>query len=314
MGGGSGPRRPNFKWIVSGIVLALVVSGCGEDTQSTNAAEAQSLIVVSPHQDDETIMAGGLLYRAAHEGSTKIDVIYVTAGDAAGRPGPCREESEEEKKRKIMELREEETRAACRVLGIAPSRIHFLRHPDQGLVADSRLSGGRRVDVLSEAGEEAVAHVVDLLPRLVPSNASSLLVITASFWDGHPDHRATYRAARTAAERVRNERGIPVTILHAIVHDDIPLPICCAGDLFWPNNGLHLNHDALIHIPLIRPRPPSWDRVLDAEDAAGFRAEALNRHESQIVGYPELCMTVYLPRYYQAWREKTQEAFWEEIL
>jgi hypothetical protein len=80
---------------------------------------------------------------------------------------------------------------------------------------------------------------VDFLPRLVPSNAASLTVITASFWDGHPDHRTTYHAARSAAELVRIQRGIPVTTLHA---------------------------------------------------------------------------TVYLPRYYRAWLEKTEEAFWEEIL
>jgi LmbE family N-acetylglucosaminyl deacetylase len=290
-----------------------MVSGCGEDTQGVNGTEMPSLVVVSPHQDDETIMAGGLLYRVAHQGSAKINIIYVTAGEAAGRAGPCKEESEAEKKRKIMELREEETRAACRILGIAPSQIHFLRHPDQGLVASSSLSNGRRVDALTEDGEQAVAEVVDLLPRLVPSNATSLSVITTSYWDGHPDHRATYQAARAAAERVRTERGIPVTLLHAIVHDDIPLPICCAGDLFWPNNGPLLDHAALIHIPT-RPRPPFWDRILDVEDVAAFRAKALNQHRSQIVGYPDLCMRVYLPRYYQAWLEKTEEAFWEEIL
>jgi len=312
--GQADPSRTSCKWMMPVVVLALMISGCGDDIKSSDVNEVPSLIVVSPHQDDETIMAGGLLYRAAHDGSTKIDIIYVTAGDAAGIAGPCREDSEEEKKRKIIELREEETRAACRVLGIAPSQIHFLRHPDKGLVEKSRLSYGRRVDELTEAGEQAVAHVVDLLPRLVPPNAASLLVITTSFWDGHPDHRTTYHAARSAAEVVRIQRGIPVTILHAIVHDDIPFPICCPGDLFWPNNGPLLDHAALFGFPPWRPRPPSWDRVLDVEDVAAFRAEALNQHVSQIVGYPDLCMTVYLPRYYQAWLEKTEEAFWEEAL
>jgi len=310
---GTGPYRTRSRAMIPVIVLAVMVSGCGEDTHSSDDGKEESLIVVSPHQDDETIMAGGLLHRTAHDGSARIDIIYVTAGDAAGRAGSCREESEEEKKRKITELREEETRAACRVLGIVPSQLHFLRHPDLGLVEVSRLSNGRRMDELTAAGEQAVAQVADLLPRLVPSNAASLLVITASFWDGHPDHRTTYRAARAGAERVRTERGIPVTILHAIVHDDIPFPICCAGDLFWPNNGPLLDYDALTNF-FWRPRPPFWDRVLDVEDVAALRAEALNQHVSQIVGYPDLCMTVYLPRYYQAWLEKTEEAFWEEVL
>jgi hypothetical protein len=50
------------------------------------------------------------------------------------------------------------------------------------------------------------------------------------------------------------------------------------------------------------------------EDVVALRAEALNKHVSQIVGYPDLCMSVYLAHYYQAWLEKTEEAFWEEML
>jgi LmbE family N-acetylglucosaminyl deacetylase len=260
-------------------------------------------------------MAGGTLYRAAHDGNTRIEVIYVTAGDALIIPGPCREESEEARRQKIVALREEETRAACRVLGIGPSHLHFLRYPDQGLVAESSFSNGQRVDVLTEAGERAMAQVTDLLPRLVPSNASNLQVITASFWDAHPDHRTIYQAARAASEVVSSQRNIPVTILHAIVHDEspFPFPICCPGDLFWPNNGPHLDHDALADNPE-RPRPPPWDRIYDVADVTTIRVEAMNEHVSQFTGYPELCMFVLLKRFYKGWLEKTQEAFWEETL
>ena len=301
--------------MASVVVLFVMLTGCGEDAQELDDSLNPCLIVVSPHQDDETIMAGGMLSRAARDGRTRIELIYVTAGDSAGGPGPCREESEEEKKRKITELREKETRAACQVLGIPPSRPYFLRYPGQGLVAESTYSNGRRVDVLTEAGEQAVDHVVDLLPRLVPQNTANLLVITASFWDAHPDHRATYCAARAAAEVVRTRRGIPVTLLHAIVHDEVPFPfpICCPGDLFWPNRGPHLDHGALSSFPA-RPRPPFWDVIHDVEDFVEVRNEALKQHESQVKGYPELCMVVYLKSYYEAWIEKTEEAFWEEIL
>ena len=180
---------------------------------------------------------------------------------------------------------------------------------------ESTYGNGRRQDVLTEAGQQAVDRVVDLLPRLVPRNAASLLVITTSFWDAHPDHRTTYHAARAAAEVVRSRRGIPVTLLHAIVHDEIPIPfpICCPGDLFWPNDGPHLDYYRLSDFRA-RPRPPYWDVVNDVEDLAGVRSEALNKHESQVRGYPALCMTVYLKSYYRAWMEKTEEAFWEEVL
>ena len=295
--------------------LVVLICGCSDGVDSGDGSTVKCLVVVSPHQDDETIMAGGALYRAAHDGHTRIEIIYVTAGDALLLPGPCREESEEVRRQKIIALREAETRAACRVLGIGSSRLHFLRYPDQGLVAESAFSNGRRVDVLTEAGEQAVAHVTDLLPGLVPLNASSIQVITGTFWDAHPDHRTTYHAARAAAEVVRTQRDIPVTILHAIVHDEspFPFPFCCPGDLFWPNNGPYLDHGALADNPE-RPRPPPWDRVHDVADVAAIRIEAMNEHVSQFAGNPELCMFVLLKRFYESWLEKTQEVFWEETL
>jgi LmbE family N-acetylglucosaminyl deacetylase len=308
-------RLKSLKRTLPLILLSVAAAGCGEETAGIEDSGIPVLIVVSPHPDDETIMAGGTLYRAAQDGRTRIEVIYVTAGDAAGMRGPCREESETEKKRKIMELREDETRAACGVLGIPSSRLHFLRYPDHGLVAKSTYSEGRRLDVLTEDGERAVAQVAGLLPGLVPRNAASLLVITASFWDAHGDHRGAYQAARAAAEVVRSQRDIPVRLMHAIVHDEIPLPfpICCPGDLFWPNDGPHLDHERLSDFPA-RPRPPPWDVVQDVGDLVAVRVEALNEHESQVKGNPGLCMFVYLKSYYQAWMEKTEEAFWEEIL
>ncbi len=313
------PKTPSgskpLLWIVSFLVMSATVTGCGEDTPQGKKNGIPSIIFVSPHQDDEIIIAGGTLAMAARDGRTRTEVLYVTAGDGVLWPGPCREEKVEERKRKIMELREEEARAGCRVLGIPPSRLHFLRYPNQGLVEESAYENGRRVDVLTEAGEQAVSHVVDLLPRLVPPNASSLLVITTSFWDAHSDHRITYRAARTAAEVVRAQRDIPVTLLHSIVHDEIPfpLPICCLGDIHWPNPGPRLDHTALMDLQG-RPRPPPWDVIVNVEGLVQVRSDALKLHRSQVEGYPELCMMVFLKNYLPAWMEKAEEAFWQEIL
>jgi len=314
----------NFK--MSLLMLAAMLFACGDHSDRVDKPQtplltiasqpkAPYLVLVAPHQDDETIMAGGTLYRAAHDGHTRVKLIYVTAGDALIIPGPCLEESEEMRRQKILALREDETIAAAEVLGISASDIHFLRYPDQGLAEESSFSNGRRIDIPTSAGEQAVAHVTDLLPDLIASDATSLLVITASFWDAHPDHRTTYHAARTAAETVRNQLDIPVTLWHSIVHDEFlfPFPICCPGDLFWPNSGPTLDHDILVDLS-VRPRPPPWDVVADISDLQALRIEAMNKHESQFKGNWGLCMFVFLNRFYQSWQEKTEEAFWEEIL
>lgn len=45
----------------------------------------RSILVLAPHQDDETIGAGGLLLKAAAAG-VKIDIVYVTDGASSWRP------------------------------------------------------------------------------------------------------------------------------------------------------------------------------------------------------------------------------------
>jgi hypothetical protein len=54
------------------VVLLVMLAGCGEDTEDRDDSVNPCLIVVSPHQDDETIMANGTLCRAAHDGRTRI--------------------------------------------------------------------------------------------------------------------------------------------------------------------------------------------------------------------------------------------------
>jgi LmbE family N-acetylglucosaminyl deacetylase len=286
-------------------------------TRFEPAVRERVLVVVAPHPDDETIMAGATLYRAARDPLTSVRAVYLSSGDATGRSGRCREESVEARRRKVVRLRESEALAAWEVIGVDPTAIQFLRHPDTKLVARSRLSGGRRVDELSEAGAEAVREVEALLPGLVPDSARELLVITASRWDAHGDHRTAYRAARAGAERVRSARGIPVVLLSAIVHDEFrfQLPFCCLGDAFWPRSGPQDDHAALVDTRA-RPRPPAWDVAWDASDLVAVRREALRRHASQVEGHEELCITfpTVATSFMEHWMEKAQEVFYREEL
>lgn len=295
--------------------FAVLATGCAEDSQSGGLLHPRSLVVVAPHPDDETILAGATLYRAARDGHTTIAAIYLSSGDASGLAGSCLEETEEEKKRKIMELREEETRRAWSVLCESPPPLFFLRYPDTRLVEHSELSGGRRLDVLSAAGEQAVAEVSQILPGLVPEETEELVLITGSFWDAHGDHRAAYRAARAGGEAVRAKRHIPVTLLHSIVHDEVPFqaPFCCLGDLFWPRPGPQDDFAALTD-SAERPRPPFWDVVSDVSDLVSIRAQALREHDSQVYGRPDLCIIFPMKRFMENWMGKAQEVFYQEKL
>lgn len=294
------------------VPLLLAAAGCGGEVNLNTPQRA--LIVVSPHPDDESIFGGGTIYRLAADPSWYVHAIYISGGDRATVPGDCNGIPEAQKTQMIVALRERETRAAWAVL--APTRdvpIDFLRGPDMGLVASSSFVGGVRHDVLSEAGAGAVARAVPLATQLPPS-VHSVLFLTTSMYDGHPDHRTAYHAARAAAELLR-QRQLDVRIWSWIVHDEVSRDVsrCCVGDFHWPARGPHHDYLALTDAPA-RPRPPYWDRVEDVADVTNIRHDALAQHVSQVVGYPPLCMPVYIPDFYTRWNEKIEEPFYDETL
>jgi LmbE family N-acetylglucosaminyl deacetylase len=298
-------------WLAA-LVLALV--GCGGDADEP-LGPREALIVVSPHPDDESIFGGTTIHRMASDPNRYVRAIYMSGGDRASVPGDCNGIPEAQKIQMIIALRESETRAAWTVL--APNRdvpIDFLRGPDQGLVASSRLVGGLHVDVLSPEGETAVSRAVQIATQL-PGSVRSVLFLTTAVYDAHPDHRTAYRAARRAAEILRQQQ-LDVRIWSWIVHDeaaDLTLPVCCGGDLHWPSAGPRDNYFALTDVPA-RPRPPMWNHVEDVSDSTGIRHDALAKHVSQVVGYPPLCMKAYIPTFYTRWTEKVEEPFYEEVL
>lgn len=122
-------------------------------------------IVVSPHPDDETLGAGGLIASQLRSG-VPVTVIAVTDGEAAYDDA-----------RGLGELRCAEQEAALAELGLDRRDIVRLRMPDGGVAA----------------AEQALA---DVLGRVI--KAPSLLIAPWSL-DPHPDHEACGRAAGRAA-------------------------------------------------------------------------------------------------------------------
>ena len=310
-----------FARLVLLVALVVYAASCGDDDSFSTAPPAagpqHALIVVSPHPDDESIFGAATIHRLAADPDWYVRAIYMSSGDKASVPGDCNGIPEAQKTQMIIALREDETRAAWRV--IAANRavpIDFVRGPDMGLVASSVVVDGIRQDTLSVAGTAAVEHAVQLATQPLPSSVRSVLFMTAALYDAHPDHRTAYHAARQAAERLRQQGQPDVRLWSWIVHDeitDLTIGACCGGDLHWPSAGPTDDYHALTDTPE-RPRPPLWNHVEDVSAAAGIRQQALAQHVSQVVGYPPLCMKVYIPRFYTRWLEKVEEPFYEEIL
>ena len=117
------------------------------------------LLVVSPHPDDESLAAAGLIARVVARGGA-VRVVLMTSGDAfaegvetedgISRPTPA-------DYRNYGTLRERETSAALQRLGLDRTHVTFLGFPDDGLcqLASTYLSVEDRVRVAVHRGAKA---------------------------------------------------------------------------------------------------------------------------------------------------------------
>jgi LmbE family N-acetylglucosaminyl deacetylase len=127
-------------------------------------------LVITAHPDDAEFMAGGTIAKLCDMGLA-VTLAVATSGDKGTRDPNLR-------RQELAAIREEEQRAAAKVLGLRS--CVFMGYPDGFL----------------EEGHDLRGHVVRLIRSLKPD-----LIVT---WDGfragfnHTDHRVVGRAVRDA--------------------------------------------------------------------------------------------------------------------
>lgn len=131
----------------------------------------KSVLVVSPHPDDEAIAAFGVIHRAARE-AMRVGVVVVTDGAAS-------HDSRKWPPRRLARQRARETQAAMARAGLSRGQVSFLGLPDSGL---ERLS------------EEEFARLV----RALRGQVAPDLVFRPSVKDYHGDHKVVARACGAA--------------------------------------------------------------------------------------------------------------------
>ncbi|WP_407521396.1 PIG-L deacetylase family protein [Methylobacterium oryzisoli] len=138
----------------------------------------RGLVVVAPHPDDESLGCGGLIAQACARG---LPVRLVVVSDGVG----SHPNSPSYPPARLRDLREEETRAAARALGLAAEQIGFLRLPDRAVPATGPAA---------EAAAEAIAAAARAC------GAGALFVTWAR--DPHCDHQACAALAGLARRRL----------------------------------------------------------------------------------------------------------------
>lgn len=148
------------------------------------------LLAVHAHADDETITMGATLAQCADRGIHSA-VLCCTDGQLATIY--AKDMPEEETRPRLGEIRREELRAACSILGV--TEVHFLGYHDSGMAGaesnDDPVSFWRAP--LDEAIGQVVRHIRAFRPHVV-------VTYDANGGYGHPDHIQAHRATVLAVE------------------------------------------------------------------------------------------------------------------
>jgi len=209
-----------------------------------------SLLVVSPHPDDETLCCAGVIQRV-HAAGGRVSVVWITSGEGSVLSRLIVQKTllaSREKRHELATLRMQEARTATSLLGVSNSQQFFLGYPDGGVS-----------DRLRDRSLER--DFITVLEQVHPT-----LILAPSPKDTHPDHRA----AGMLSIAVLTRRGELAKARFWIVH----------GGEGWPSP-----REYMPYIPLTVPttgRDLHWSTfdLTDTEET-GKRA-AIDAYRSQL--------------------------------
>jgi LmbE family N-acetylglucosaminyl deacetylase len=240
-----------------------------------------SLLIVAPHPDDESLCCAGLINLARQAGA-RVAIVWITSGDGNRWDAMLIDHAlfpRENFYRRLASVRDDEARVAARSLAVDTDSIYFLGYPDRGvlrLMRDyyqaptawrSRYTGARSViypDAFEPGapynGEQLAQNFAAILDRVRPT-----LVFAPSVRDAHRDHRG----AGLLAARVLAERGELGELRYWIVH----------GGNGWPAGGFEPQAPQTI-----APRGAGlqWQVLRLPDDSVQVKMRAISAHQSQI--------------------------------
>lgn len=158
-----------------------------------------TVLAFHAHPDDEALLTGGSLARAAADGHR---VVVVTATDGALGLTSSRYAAAD-----LPRVRAGELAASCAFLGAA--RVELLGYADSGLgrVLAPDPVGARRF------AEVSVAEAAERLAALLREESADLLLsYDANGGYGHPDHRQVHLVGAAAARLAGTPRVLEVAV------------------------------------------------------------------------------------------------------
>lgn len=252
----------------------------------------QRLLVIAPHEDDETLGPGGLILAARRIGM-QVRVVVETNGD-----GNIFATMEDFKRLfpsaqdyiRMGNLRQKETLAAMKILGVDSNEVIFLSYPDRG-TPDLWSSHWSQLYTSQYTQNNHSAYEITYNPNAHYTGADLLgdlkqiieifqpdLIVYPHPEDVHPDHWGlsvfTHLAITLACRDLQGYH--PDAFVYLIHRPDFPMP-----------KGLYPNDDLEPPSPLMRVNSQWYRLDLDTQDE-NTKEQAIHKYSSQRTTMPEL--------------------------
>jgi LmbE family N-acetylglucosaminyl deacetylase len=246
------------------------------------------LMVFSPHPDDESLGAAGLIqYVLAKGGSVKV--VFMTNGDGfpeAVEMGGHISNPTAKDFRDYGEDRMAESLKAMTTLGMKESDVIFLRFPDGGLSAlRSSRKGKGKAYISPTTKEDRPSALSIIVPQAgytgkglqmeierVFSDFRPNMLATTAPEDTHPDHSATYFFVREAWVHIHKEHPEfkPTWLIYLIHYGEWPLA-----------QGAGIS--SKLNPPDDHPHKEKWIPLTLTTEQASTKRKALLEYQTQMI-------------------------------
>ncbi len=179
------------------------------------------LMVFSPHPDDESLGAAGLIQRVIETGGS-VKVVFMTNGDGFPEAVEMGDHISNPTARDFREYGEDrmfESLKALATLGMQQGDVIFLGFPDGGLSAlRAKAAGKRQAYTSPTTGESRPSALEQVVPQTgytgeglqreierVISDFRPNMLATSAPEDAHPDHASTYYFVKRAWKHLRKQ-------------------------------------------------------------------------------------------------------------
>lgn len=266
-------RLPLIEWLMLMTVARIAGSQQPLANPPADARFKADILVIAPHPDDESTIAG-YLARAVLDEHRRVAVVVTTRGDAGQNLVGY------EQARSLAEIRETETRQALASIGI--TNVWFLRAPDTWAQDVSDVLRSLETSNHGSSLGEAVRFIRLTRPEVVITMLPATVV-----GENHEDHQAAAVIATEAFDLAGNPTWFPEQVASA--EDHLWYGNLLEGLRVWQPKKLYYYSDAS-HFDFMKGKGPEYSmtEVSPSQHVSYARlaAKELSFHRTQYGDQP----------------------------